>query len=55
MPTLKAIVFSVQVLVQMNDGAFKALIPGLHKRAYCFISTDDSLYTIKKTKAVQSP
>ena len=35
-------------------GAFKAPILGLHKRPYCLISMDNSLQTIKETKAVQN-
>ena len=35
-------------------GALKALILGLHKQAYYLISVDNSLQTIKETKAVQN-
>jgi len=35
-------------------GSFKAFILGLHNRAHYLISNDDSLKTIKETKAVQN-
>ena len=35
-------------------GSFKTLILGLHNRAHYLISMDDSLKTIKETKAVQN-